>query len=126
VINRSPVLFSLMIGSLLLSACGVKAGDSCSGGGYTCASETEALECRDKEWRTLQCRGASGCSEAEGTINCDMMGNVAGDACAASAEGRGLCTADGKAVLECRMGVLVQVKTCGTCAMDSTRVICQP
>jgi hypothetical protein len=55
-----------------------------------------------------------------------MNGNVAGDGCAASAEGRGLCTADGKAVLECRMGVLVLVKTCGTCVMDATRVTCQP
>ncbi|WP_375773165.1 hypothetical protein NR798_20500 [Archangium gephyra] len=124
--NHSRVLLPLMIGSLLLSACGVKAGDSCSGGGYTCASEKEALECRDKEWRTLPCRGASGCSESEDLINCDMKGNVAGDACAASAEGRGLCTADGKAVLECRMGLLVQVKTCGTCVMDDTRVTCQP
>jgi hypothetical protein len=124
--NRSPVLFSLMIGSLLLSACGVKAGDSCSGGGYTCASEKEALECRDKEWRTLQCRGSSGCSESDGTVECDMRGNLGGDACAASAEGRGLCTADGKAVLECRMGVLVQVKTCSSCVMDDARVTCQP
>lgn len=124
--NRSPVLFSLMIGSLLLSACGVKAGDSCSGGGYTCASEKEALECRNEVWRALPCRGASGCTESGGSIRCDMTGNRAEDACAASAEGRGLCTADGKAVLECRMGVLVQVKTCGTCVMDDTRVTCQP
>jgi hypothetical protein len=124
--NRAPVLFSLMIGSLLLSACGVKPGDSCGGGGYTCASEKEALECRDKEWRTLQCRGAAGCSESGNDIHCDMNGNIAGDGCAASAEGRGLCTADGKAVLECRMGVLVLVKTCGTCVMDATRVTCQP
>lgn len=124
--NHFRVLLPLMIGSLLLSACGVKAGDSCSGGGYTCASEKEALECRDKEWRTLPCRGTSGCSETEDTIHCDMRGNAAGDACAASAEGRGLCTADGKAVLECRMGVLVEVKTCGTCVMDETRVTCQP
>ncbi|HYO66556.1 MAG TPA: hypothetical protein VEU33_10775 [Archangium sp.] len=124
--TRAPVLFSLMIGSLLLSACGVKAGDSCGGGGYTCASEKEALECRDKLWRTLQCRGASGCSESGNEILCDMTGNVAGDACAASAEGRGLCTADGKARLECRMGVLVQVSTCSTCVMNDTHVTCNP
>lgn len=125
--TRSSVLFSLMIGSLLLSACGVKAGDPCRGGGYTCASEKEALECRDKEWRALQCRGAAGCSEAtDDTIRCDMNGNIPGDACAASAEGRGLCTADGKAVLECRMGVLVLVKTCSACVSDDTRVTCQP
>ncbi|MCY1079137.1 hypothetical protein [Archangium lansingense] len=124
--NRSSVLFSLMIGSLLLSACGVKAGDSCRGGGYTCASEKEALECRDEVWRTLQCRGASGCSESDGTVQCDMQGNLVGDSCAASAEGRGLCTADNRGVLECRMGVLTLVKTCGTCVMDDTHVTCEP
>jgi hypothetical protein len=123
--NRSLFLLPLL-GSLVLSACGVKAGDSCEGGGYTCSSETEALECRDKEWRALPCKGPSGCTEDDQTVSCDLRGNVEGDTCAASAEGRGLCTADGKAVLECRMGTLVQVKTCGTCTMDTARVICQP
>ncbi|HYO57853.1 hypothetical protein [Archangium sp.] len=123
--NRTPVLFSLLLSSLLLPACGVKAGDSCKGSSYTCSSEKEALECRGQVWRTLPCRGAAGCSESGNSINCDMNGNGAGDACAASAEGRGLCTADGQAVLECRMGVLVQVKTCRVCTMDSTRVTCQ-
>ncbi len=125
-LNRSFVLFSLLIGSSLFSACGLKAGDSCEGFGYTCSSEKEALECRDKEWRALPCRGSSGCEESGDSIHCDMTGNVEGDACAASAEGRGLCTADGKAVLECRMGKLVQVTTCRACTMDSSRVSCQP
>lgn len=124
--NRSRVLLPLLVGSLLLSACGVKAGDSCEGGGYTCSSEAEALECRDEKWRALPCRGPAGCVEAGNTVTCDLTRNMAGDACAASAEGRGQCTADGKAVLECRMGTLVQVKTCGTCTMDTARVICQP
>jgi hypothetical protein len=123
--NRSPVLFSLLFGSLLLSACGVQAGDSCKRSAYTCSSEKEALECRDGVWRALPCRGAAGCSQSGDSINCDMNGNVEGDTCAASAEGRGLCTADGLAVLECRMGHLVQVKTCRMCTMDSARVTCQ-
>lgn len=124
--NRTPVLFSMLLGSLLLSACGAKAGDACSGTGYQCASEKEALECRDKVWRSLPCKGGGGCTESDKTISCDMRNNVDGDACAASAEGTGLCTADGKAVLECRQGKLVQVKTCSVCTMDSTRVTCQP
>ena len=123
--NRSLMLLPLL-GSLLLSACGVKSGDTCEGGGYICSSEKEALECRDKVWRALPCRGPSGCSESGDSIRCDMTGNADGDACAASAEGRGLCTADGKAVLECRMGKLVQVKQCGVCTMTDTRVTCQP
>jgi hypothetical protein len=125
--NRSLVLLPLLAGSLLLSACGVKAGDSCEGGGYTCASEKEALECRDKKWRTLPCRGPQGCTQDGQTLSCDLTLNVEGDACAASAEGLGQCAADGKAILECRMGTLVRVKTCGTCASDSSGAIrCQP
>lgn len=124
--NRTPVLFSMLLGSLLLSACGAKAGDACSGSGYLCSSEKEALECRDKVWRTLPCKGGGGCTESGDSISCDMRGNVDGDACAASAEGSGMCTANGKAVLECRQGTLVQVKLCSVCTMDATRVTCQP
>src|SRR6218665_1366322 len=123
--TRSHVLFSLL-GSLLMSACGVNAGDACKGSSYTCSSEKEAFECRDSVWRAVPCRGASGCEESSGSVSCDMRGNPGGDTCAASAEGRGLCTADGKAVLECRMGMLVQVKTCGTCTMSNTLVTCAP
>jgi hypothetical protein len=124
--NRSLQLLPVLLGSLLLSACGVKAGDKCEGGGYLCASEKEALECRDRVWRALPCRGPSGCTEADSSIQCDLTGSVDGDACAASAEGRGLCTADGLAVLECRMGTLVQIKSCRSCTMSETRVICEP
>ena len=122
---RSLCVLSSLLGSLLLSACGVKPGDACEGGGYLCSSEKEAVECRDDVWRVLPCRGPSGCSEVGGTIQCDLTGSVAGDACAASAEGRGLCTADGKAVLECRMGELVQVKSCRVCSTTETRVVCE-
>jgi hypothetical protein len=124
--NRSFLFLLPLLGSLVLSACGAKAGDKCQGNDYTCSSEKESLECRDHAWRALPCRGPAGCTEQDQTVRCDLTGNVEGDACAASAEGRGLCTADGKAVLECRMGKLVQVKTCGTCTMDSARVTCQP
>jgi hypothetical protein len=124
--TRSLQLLSWLLGSLVLSACGVKVGDRCEGGGYLCSNEKEALECRDNAWRTLPCKGPSGCTEAAGSIQCDMTGSAEGDACAASAEGRGLCTTDGKAVLECRMGTLVLVKQCRVCTMDSIRVTCQP
>jgi hypothetical protein len=124
--NRAWVLSSLLLGCFLLSACGAKVGDACRGTSYTCSSEKEALECRGSEWRALPCRGGSGCSEDSGVVACDMRGSVAGDACALGAEGRGLCTDDGKAVLECRMGTLVGIKTCGTCTMDSELVTCLP
>ncbi|MET0402636.1 MAG: hypothetical protein ABW123_09545 [Cystobacter sp.] len=124
--NRSWVLSSLLLGSFLWSACGAKAGDSCKSETYLCSSEKEALECRGAVWRALPCRGGSGCSEESGSVVCDMRGNLDGDACASSAEGRGLCTDDGKGVLECRMGSLVRVRSCGTCTMDSALVTCAP
>jgi hypothetical protein len=122
--NRS--LPPLLLAALLLAACGPSAGSSCRGGGYVCSDEKEALECRSGTWRALPCKGPLGCVELEGSIRCDMSGNVAGDACALSSEGRGLCSASGTALLECRMGVLVEIRQCSTCSMSNTRVICEP
>ena len=115
-----------LLGALLLPACGPSPGASCKKSGYVCVSDIEAMECRDSVWRVLPCRGPAGCDESGKTVLCDMVGNLAGDGCAASAEGRGLCTADGLGVLECRLGTLEQVKTCGACTQDSTQVTCQP
>jgi hypothetical protein len=123
--NR-PFALLLLTGSLLLSACGPTAGQACEGGGYACGDEATALECRERKWRPLPCKGSGGCVEQDGSVRCDMAGNVAGDACAFSSEGRGLCTADGKGLLECRMGVLVRVRECSTCTMTSSNVTCQP
>jgi len=112
---------------LFLSGCGgPSAGDSCKSSGYVCQSDKEALECRQGTWRALQCRGGLGCSESSGDIRCDTSANVAGDNCALSAEGRGLCRADGKAILECRMGVLVETQSCSSCTSSGSQVVCQP
>ena len=124
--NRTWVFSSLLFGSFLLSACGARPGDACKGELYMCSSEKEALECRSSKWRALPCRGSEGCSEVSGQVVCDMRTNSDGDACASGAEGRGLCTADGKGVLECRMGKLVLVKTCSACTTHSATVTCQP
>ncbi len=60
------------------------------------------------------------------TIRCDTSANVAGDNCALSAEGRGLCRADGLAILECRMGVLVETQSCSSCSQSGSQIVCQP
>jgi hypothetical protein len=54
-----------------------------------------------------------------------MSGDKAGDACASTAEGKGLCAAGGTATLECRGGVLVQTNTCVSCAVSNNQVVCQ-
>jgi hypothetical protein len=123
--NRFLALVPL-VGFLLLPGCGgPDAGDSCEGGGYICASPTQALECRQSRWRAIPCKGALGCQEVTGSIRCDTSANVAGDNCASSAEGRGLCRADGRAVLECRVGVLVETEVCASCSQSGTEIVCQ-
>lgn len=125
---KHPFLSLLpLVASLFLAGCGPTAGDDCEGGGYVCDSETQALECRQGQWRALPCKGALGCGEVSGKIRCDVSANVAGDACAASAEGRAQCRQDGKALLECRMGLLEETMTCASCAVTSgSEVTCTP
>jgi hypothetical protein len=123
--NRLLALLPLL-GFLFLSGCGgPDAGDSCNVSGYICRDEQAALECRQSQWRALPCRGGLGCQESSGTIRCDTSANVAGDNCALSAEGRGLCRADGLAVLECRMGVLVETEACLSCSQSGPQIVCQ-
>ncbi|MBN1204483.1 MAG: hypothetical protein JXB05_06130 [Myxococcaceae bacterium] len=123
--NRFLALLPL-VGSLFLSGCGgPDVGDSCQVSGYVCRDEAEALECRQGQWRALPCKGPRGCAELDGTVHCDTSANLAGDNCALSAEGRGLCRADGLAVLECRMGVLVETEECRSCSLSGSQLVCQ-
>jgi hypothetical protein len=123
--NRLPALLSL-VGFLFLAGCGgPDVGESCESSGYLCLDETQAMECRQGVWRLLPCRGGLGCTESKGTIRCDTSANIEGDNCALSAEGRGLCRADGLAVLECRMGVLVETQSCTACAQSGSEIVCQ-
>ena len=101
-------------------------GERCTATGYECAGGWQALECRDGRWRALPCWGPRGCSEEAGRVACDMSGDLAGHACAASAEGRSVCTFQGDAVLECRLGTFVRTKACSTCTVAGDAVLCQP
>ncbi|AGC45960.1 hypothetical protein [Myxococcus stipitatus] len=125
--NRSLLALVSVVGSLLFTGCGgPKAGDDCDGGGFVCQEAVLALECRSGTWREVPCRGPLGCRESDDAVRCDTSGNDAGDACASSAEGRGLCRRDGKAVLECRQGVLVETASCVSCVVQNSEVTCQP
>ena len=113
--------------SLLASACGSpKAGDKCDTTGFLCEGTTAALECKVGVWASLPCKGPGGCTRTGDTVKCDMSANVEGDACASTAEGKGLCTTDGLGTLECRDGKLVKTNTCRTCTVTGDQVICQP
>src|SRR5262245_7485394 len=92
-----------LVFAFVLSACGsVSPGGPCNSSGFLCSDTTTALECQLGKWVALPCRGPMGCQRTGDTIKCDMSGDMEGDACASSAVGSGLCTADGKATLECR------------------------
>src|SRR4051812_4716920 len=102
-----------------------KAGDSCTTG-FACEDASRGLECIGAQWVALPCRGPSGCVKSGPTLNCDMTGDLAGDRCASTVEGRGLCTADGKGTLECRQAVLVKTNNCSSCVVMNDQVICSP
>lgn len=124
--NRSLLVAVSVVGSLLLAGCGQKAGDSCEGSGFTCQEDVLALECRGGVLREVPCRGPLGCRETDEAVRCDTSNNRAGDACASSAEGKGVCSPDGSAILECREGVLEQTATCSSCSVNGDQVVCQP
>ena len=101
-------------------------GVACTSAGFLCYDATTAMECRVGVWLALPCRGPSGCANSSGVIRCDMSANLEGDACASTAEGRGLCTTDGRGTLECRSGTLLKTNTCRTCTVSGDQVVCQP
>ena len=123
---RSFLVAVSVVGSILLAGCGQSAGDSCEGSGFVCQEDVLALECRGGVWRELPCRGPLGCRETDDAVRCDTSNNRVGDACASTAEGRGLCRADGLAVLECRQGVLEETASCAACTVNGDQVTCQP
>jgi hypothetical protein len=123
---RSFLVAVSVVGSILLAGCGQSAGDNCEGSGFVCQEDVLALECRGGVWRELPCRGPLGCRETDDAVRCDTSNNRVGDACASTAEGRGLCRADGLAVLECRQGVLEETASCAACTVNGDQVTCQP
>jgi hypothetical protein len=117
--------FAFAASSLLVGCGSPKAGDKCDTTGFLCADSTTALECKSSAWVSLPCRGPNGCARAGQTVTCDMSANQEGDACASTAEAKGLCAPDGLSTLECRGGVLVKASTCRSCSVVNGVVDCQ-
>ena len=117
----------VLVSALSLAACGTASeGGACDTNGFLCQDATAALECRGGAWKKLPCRGTNGCKKEQDVVRCDMTGNLENDACASTAEGRGICTADGLGTLECRQGTLVKTNTCRSCTITGDQVVCQP
>jgi hypothetical protein len=121
------LLFVVLSLSLFAVGCAPpKANDTCNVTGFLCENGNAALECKVGKWVSLPCRGVNGCKRDGETVRCDMTANVEGDACASSAERKGLCTGDGKATLECIDGSLKKTNVCRTCSVSGETVVCQP
>jgi hypothetical protein len=121
---RHFVIITVLSALGLIGCGGAKAGEACDQAGFLCETATAALECRVGKWTSLPCRGPGGCTRSGDTIKCDMSGNSENDPCASTAEGKGLCTANGTATLECRQGTLVKTNTCSTCTVSGDQVVC--
>src|SRR5512140_1628933 len=127
--NSASVLRTgcVLAGLLLASSCGPTAGGPCTGHGFVCGGRSTAYECRPSGWAEIPCKGPAGCRENVEALFCDMSLDVAGDACPLWSEGQGICAApDFQAVLECHFGVMVQTKTCSSCAVSQDVVDCTP
>ena len=110
-----------------------KEGEGCSSTGFVCGDGAAALECSptSKKWVKIPCRGANGCKREvdpntkADIIRCDISSAVEGDGCASNSEGKGLCTSDGKAALECRGSTLTKLYDCTSCFVDGGTVVCK-
>ncbi|MBI3182035.1 MAG: hypothetical protein HYZ28_07805 [Myxococcales bacterium] len=119
-------LLSVAFALWFLAGCGApKEGDSCSQTGFLCLDSSAALECKAERWTKLPCKGPGGCKREGELIKCDMSGNLEGDACASTAEGKGLCNSTQTATLECREGVLRKTNDCITCTVTGDQIACQ-
>lgn len=122
------LLLALVItaSSFVVGCSGPQAGDTCDQNGFLCADTKTALECRAGVWQALPCRGPAGCAREGDVVDCDLTGALENDFCASTAEGKGLCTADGKGTLECQQGKFVKTNECSGCAVTETQVTCNP
>lgn len=119
------ILIALALSAL--TACGTPAaGDSCNTEGFLCSDAKTALECRVGSWQAIPCRGPTGCARTDDVVNCDLNGALENDACASTAEGRGLCTPDGRGTLECQQGKFVRTNSCSSCSVTGDVVTCAP
>jgi len=92
---------------------GNKAGEPCSTddeGAAICASQAGMLACHGGRYAIVPCRGARGCSNADGRALCDASIAEAGDAC--HDENLKACSGDGSQVLICKQHTMQRFYHC--------------
>lgn len=109
-----------------LGGCSPKPGGSCKIElKEVCVDEKSALACHDGKWEEMTCRGPGGCSSAGGAHPCDQSGAQGGDAC--NLVDHHVCSADKRAMLECKNNKWAVVQSClgeRGCAEEPNLVRC--
>ena len=125
--------FAFVVGAvMLLAGCGStggtpKSGDSCNTGDTFCEGADRMLQCIDKTWKVMLCRGPRACQGTGGVANCDQTISVVGDPCLVSSVATA-CTVDVKSALICTNGLFSIARECESCQAGgpSGEVICAP
>jgi hypothetical protein len=107
---------------------GNQAGDACSTdeeGAAVCIDSNTLLACRQGAYVRSACRGKGGCVEEGGRAMCDATIAESGEPCAA--EGKKACNVDGKRVLACTAGKMLDRYDCRGargCSVVSGKIDC--
>jgi hypothetical protein len=96
--------------SLLLAACGKRAGGSCKAGESMCIEKEKALTCQGGKLVEVQCAGPLACTKLGEHANCDDSVSTEGDHCMAEEEYA--CMPDKKKALVCKGGVFQRYLEC--------------
>ncbi len=97
-------------------ACDISAnrpGDVCSTddeGAAVCLGAKQMLACHGGAYQKVACRGPGGCRTEEGRALCDTSVAEPGDGC--KDKGNKACTPDGKRLLACTDGKMVELYPC--------------
>lgn len=107
---------------------GNKPGDPCSldeDGAAICSGHDVMVACHGGRYALVPCRGALGCSNAEGRALCDGSLAEPGDPC--RGENVKACSVDSTQVLICKQGVMQRFYQCrgkGGCTSQANKLTC--
>lgn len=124
--SRSAAAVALAL-SVVVAACGKKAGSRCNGAESTCLDKKTALACRGGTYVAVACQGPLGCSKFQDHANCDDSLAAAGDACMNATDEEYACSADKKRALLCKNGRFERYLECrgkAGCSLLGQQISC--
>jgi hypothetical protein len=124
---RGRLFALLLLGALLVTACGKRAGGVCKPGESVCTDKTTVLTCRGGTFTEVACRGALGCNKYQDHANCDDSVANEGEACVGAIDEEYACSTDKRRALVCKNGRFERYLLCrgkAGCAMLGLQVSC--